>query len=71
MRGLGDRASLPRCQLGLWEFEGEPPQSSEAIDLMIDAARIRQEQGDGRVEPSAASDVGRARPGPAVSDESI
>ena len=39
--------------LGLWEFEGEPPQSSEAIDLMIDAARIRQEQGDGRVEPSA------------------
>ena len=58
--------------LGLWEFEGEPPQSSEAIDLMIDAARIRQEQGDGRVEPSATPEsVGRARPAPALSEESI
>jgi uncharacterized protein YegL len=58
--------------LGLWEFEGEPPQSSEAIDLMIDAARVRQEQGDGRVEPSAAPEsVGRARAAPALSDDSI
>lgn len=56
--------------LGLWDFEGEPPQSSEAIDLMIDAARVRQEEDDGRAEPSAATQsVGRARPMPAAPDE--
>ncbi len=58
--------------LGLWDFEGEAPQSSDTIDLLIDAARVRQEEGDGRAEPSAASEsVGRARPMPASSDESI
>lgn len=58
--------------LGLWDFEGEPPQSSEAIDLMIDAARVRQEEGDGPVERSAAREsVGRARPTASASEESI
>jgi nitric oxide reductase NorD protein len=57
--------------LGLWDFEGEP-QSSEAIELMIDAARVRQEEGDGRVEPAAPHEgVGRARPAPAALEESI
>jgi nitric oxide reductase NorD protein len=58
--------------LGLWDFEGEAPQNSETIDLLIDAARVRQEEGDGRSEPSTTPEsVGRARPKPASSDESI
>ena len=57
--------------LGLWDFEDEP-QSSEAIELMIDAARIRQEEGDDRAEPAPGREsVGRARPAHAASEESI
>ena len=51
--------------LGLWDFEGEPPQNSEAIDLMIDAARVRQEEGDGPGEPSAMPEASDG-PGPCL-----
>ena len=58
--------------LGLWNFEGEPPQNSEAINLMIEAARVRQEEGDGQGEPSAMTErVGRAGPMPAAPDKSF
>jgi Mg-chelatase subunit ChlD len=50
--------------LGLWDFGENAPQSSEVIELPIDAMRVeRQESADGNSEPDEATpELGRGRP---------
>ena len=34
--------------LGLWDFGAQPDASPEILEMMVEAARLRQEQGDGQ-----------------------
>ena len=59
--------------LGLWDFGEQAQAAPEIIDMMIEAARLREEAGEGRSDPQgAASDTARARPaGPAAAEEGV
>jgi nitric oxide reductase NorD protein len=51
--------------LGLWDFGEDAPQSSEVLDIAIDAARIEKRDDPDRGDPDPTSDdgaAGRARP---------
>jgi hypothetical protein len=50
--------------LGLWDFGDRSEAAPELLDLMIEAARLRQEAGEGRAD-SGGSDAGTARARPA------
>lgn len=50
--------------LGLWDFGDQPDAPPDIIDMMVEAARLRQEEGDGRPDqqqPPAEAATGRAR----------
>jgi hypothetical protein len=49
--------------LGLWDFDDTADAPPEIIEMMVEAARLRQEEGEGRTDPrqSAAGGTGRAR----------
>jgi nitric oxide reductase NorD protein len=50
--------------LGLWDFDAQADATPEILDLMIEAARQRQDEGDGRTDsqPSPYAGAARARP---------
>jgi nitric oxide reductase NorD protein len=49
--------------LGLWDFGKQGEAAAEVIDLMVEAARVREEAGDGRSDPrGSAEGTARARP---------
>jgi nitric oxide reductase NorD protein len=47
--------------LGLWEFDLPAEAPPEIIEMMVEAARLRQEEGDGRTDPSQAEAAGTGR----------
>lgn len=51
--------------LGLWDFGASPEMTPDVQELMIEAARLRQETGEGRVDQNADGDSGTARARPA------
>lgn len=56
--------------LGLWDFGEQAQDAPELIDMMIEAARMRQEAGEGRSDPQGSdSDTARARPSAAAPSE--
>ena len=50
--------------LGLWDFGSQPDAAPEILEMMVEAARLRQEQGDGRIDSlhPPSSGTSRARP---------
>jgi nitric oxide reductase NorD protein len=50
--------------LGLWDFDDTIDAPPEIIEMMVEAARLRQEEGDGHTDPrqAEAAGAGRARP---------
>jgi hypothetical protein len=48
--------------LGLWDFGAQADVMPEMLDMMIEAARMRQEAGDGRHDGTPAPGEARARP---------
>jgi nitric oxide reductase NorD protein len=55
--------------LGLWDFGAEADATPEVLDMMIEAARLRQEENDGRVENQPPSNGGTARARPVTTTE--
>ena len=49
--------------LGLWDFDQPTDAPPEIIEMMVEAARLRQEEGEGRTDPrqAEADGTGRAR----------
>jgi nitric oxide reductase NorD protein len=47
--------------LGLWDFDDTTDGPPEIIEMMVKAARLRQEEGDGRTDPSQAEAAGTGR----------
>lgn len=49
--------------LGLWDFGEQDQPGADVIDLMVEAARLREEAGEGRSDPrGTAEGTARARP---------
>jgi nitric oxide reductase NorD protein len=50
--------------LGLWDFGAQPDATPEILEMMVEAARLRQEEGDGRSDsqPPSSPETARARP---------
>ncbi len=56
--------------LGLWDFDTPQPDAApEVLDLMIEAARLRQEEGDGRIDSQPSVDPGAPRARPVAASE--
>jgi nitric oxide reductase NorD protein len=47
--------------LGLWDFGIQPDATPEILEMMVEAARLRQEEGDGRIDGQPPSSPGTAR----------
>lgn len=54
--------------LGLWEFDTPADAAADSIDLMIEAARLRQAAGEGRADRQA-EETGSARARPSTAPE--
>jgi len=58
--------------LGLWDFGGQAEAAPDLIDLMVEAARLRQDAGEGRADRQAnEAGSARARPTTAPDPEGI
>jgi nitric oxide reductase NorD protein len=47
--------------LGLWDFEDATEAPPEIIEMMVEAARLRQEEGEGRTDPRQGEAAGTGR----------
>ncbi|MDF2619108.1 MAG: von Willebrand factor type [Xanthobacteraceae bacterium] len=58
--------------LGLWDFSDIDPEATDAVELMVEAARIeRREAEDGREDEPSREPAGRARPRPAGGEGAV
>ena len=56
--------------LGLWDFGQQADAAPDLLDIMVEAARLRQEAGDdGRMDPHEATDSPTARARPAAAPD--
>ncbi len=53
---------------GLWDFGTSADATPEILEMMVEAARVRQEEGDGRMD-SQPSDIGAGRARPTTEPE--
>jgi nitric oxide reductase NorD protein len=57
--------------LGLWDFGEQPDAPPDIIEMMVEAARLRQEEGDGRPDPQQPAEAATGRAGASAPPESV
>ena len=55
--------------LGLWDFGSQPDAAPEILEMMIEAARLRQEEGGGRIDSQHPPSSGPSRARPLTASE--
>jgi nitric oxide reductase NorD protein len=55
--------------MGLWDFGAPADATPEILELMVEAARLHQQEGDGRMDRQPLSDAGAGRARPTAASE--